>query len=127
MALAGAVSSRSRPVRSWRLWPDTVGNCRSRQSPGSRGSRRSHSVTPAMRPRPPAGWTLEVGCGEGRVARDPAPRGHDVTALDSAADLVRHARDADAAGAYLVAGGARLPIRDGCFDIVVAYNALQVV
>lgn len=75
----------------------------------------------------PAGRTLEVGCGEGRVARDLTERGHGVTALDSAAGLVRHARDADPAAAYLVAGGAQLPIRDRSFDIVVAYNALQVV
>lgn len=75
----------------------------------------------------PAGRTLEVGCGEGRVARDLAERGHDVTAIDSADRLVRHARDADAASSYLVAEGARLPIRSGAFDLVVAYNALQVV
>jgi SAM-dependent methyltransferase len=74
-----------------------------------------------------AGRTLEVGCGEGRVVRDLNERGHDVTALDSAAGLVGHARDADPAAAYLVAGGARLPLRGGSFDIVVAYNALQVV
>ena len=40
---------------------------------------------------------------------------------------MRHARDADPTAAYLVACGARLPVRDGCFDIVVAYNSLQVV
>jgi ubiquinone/menaquinone biosynthesis C-methylase UbiE len=76
---------------------------------------------------PRRGRTLEVGCGEGRVARDLAERGHQVTALDSAGGLVRHARDADAATAYLVGEGARLPIRSGWFDLVVSYNALQVV
>jgi ubiquinone/menaquinone biosynthesis C-methylase UbiE len=76
---------------------------------------------------PPGGRTLEVGCGEGRVARDLAERGHHVTASDSAGGLVRHARDADAASSYLVADGTRLPFRSGCFDLVVAYNVLQVV
>jgi SAM-dependent methyltransferase len=77
---------------------------------------------------PPRGVrTLEVGCGEGRVARDLAERGHDVTALDSAGGLVRHARDGDDASMYLVAEGARLPVRTDSFDLVVAYNALQVV
>lgn len=76
---------------------------------------------------PPGGRTLEVGCGEGRVARDLVERGHQVTALDSAGDLVRHARDSDAASSYLLAEGGRLPIRSGCFDLVVAYNVLQVV
>lgn len=80
------------------------------------------SVLPA-----PAGRTLEVGCGEGRVARDLAERGHRVTAIDTAGGLVRHARDADPASSYLVAAGARIPIRSECFDLVVAYNALQVV
>ena len=73
------------------------------------------------------GRTLELGCGEGRVARDLAERGHHVTALDSAAGLVRHARAAAPEIAYLVAGAARLPIHDGGFDLVVAYNSLQVV
>ena len=61
---------------------------------------------------PPCGErTLEVGCGEGRVGRDLAERGHTVTALDSAGGLVRHAREADAESFYLVAEGGRLPIR----------------
>ncbi len=76
---------------------------------------------------PPTGRTLELGCGEGRVARDLVEREHDVVALDSAAGLVRHARAAAPEIAYLVADGGRLPIQDGCFDLVVAYNSLQVV
>lgn len=76
---------------------------------------------------PPGRRTLEVGCGEGRVARDLAARGHDVTALDAAHSLVRHARDADPDSAYLTADGAGLPFRTGAFDVVVAYNALQTV
>jgi SAM-dependent methyltransferase len=76
---------------------------------------------------PPTRRTLEIGCGEGRVARDLAERGHEVTAVDSAAGLIRHARDADNRGDYLVAEGALLPLRDACFGVVVAYNALQVV
>jgi ubiquinone/menaquinone biosynthesis C-methylase UbiE len=80
------------------------------------------SIVPA-----PAGRTLEVGCGEGRVARDLVERGHRVTALDSAVGLVRRARTADAATSYLVAAAGQLPIRNSSFDIVVMYNALQVV
>jgi SAM-dependent methyltransferase len=71
--------------------------------------------------------TLEVGCGEGRVARDLIERGHRVTALDSAGGLVRHAREADPASVYVVAQAERLPVRSSSFDLVVAYNTLQVV
>lgn len=76
---------------------------------------------------PPSGLTLEVGCGEGRVARDLVRRGHRVVALDSTAGLVRHARDADPDTGYLTAIAAQLPVRTGSFTIVVAYNSLQVV
>jgi SAM-dependent methyltransferase len=71
--------------------------------------------------------TLEIGCGEGRVARDLVAHGHSVVAIDTAQTLVRYAIDADPAAAYAVANGAGLPFRDGCFDVVIAYNALQVV
>lgn len=71
--------------------------------------------------------TIEVGCGEGRVARDLAARGHRVTGVDTSHSLLRSARDADASGRYALADSAALPFPDGLFDLAVAYNALQVV
>lgn len=77
---------------------------------------------------PPAGLrTLEIGCGEGRVARDLTERGHRVVAIDTAEGLLGHARQADPSSWYLPADGASLPFAVGSFDLVVAYNALQVV
>jgi SAM-dependent methyltransferase len=73
----------------------------------------------------PGRRTLEVGCGEGRVARDLAHRGHRVVAVDASPTLVGHAADADPGGRYLVADAATLPFRDGSFDVVVAYNSLM--
>jgi len=75
---------------------------------------------------PPGRRTLEVGCGEGRVARDLAARGHRVTAVDTALGLVRQARE-DGGGVFALADGGALPFASGLFDLVVAYNALQVV
>lgn len=71
--------------------------------------------------------TVEIGCGEGRVARDLAQRGHRVTAVDSSPTLVRSALSADAASRYLLADAAALPLASSSFDLAVAYNSLQVV
>jgi SAM-dependent methyltransferase len=76
---------------------------------------------------PPRRRTLEVGCGEGRVARDLVARGHHVVAVDTALTLVRAARDEDSVSHYADAGGAALPFADSSFDLAVAYNSLQVV
>jgi SAM-dependent methyltransferase len=73
----------------------------------------------------PKGATLEVGCGEGRVTRDLAARGHKVTAVDVSPTLIQHARDADQSSRYEVADAVRLPFEDGTFDLVVAYNSLM--
>ena len=75
----------------------------------------------------PGRRTLDIGCGEGRAARELAARGHHVAGIDSATALVRAARDEDTSSAYVRADGAALPFRDGAFDVVVAYNSLQVV
>lgn len=76
---------------------------------------------------PPGRRTIELGCGEGRVARDLAERGHHVLGVEPSRTLARHARAADDVGAYVVADGAAVPAASGAFDLVVAYNSLQVV
>ena len=73
----------------------------------------------------PGRRTLEVGCGEGRVARDLTARGHRVVGLDASPALLRHAAAADAGGHYVRADASALPFRDAAFDLVVAYNSLM--
>lgn len=75
---------------------------------------------------PPAGRrTLEIGSGEGRVARDLAARGHSVVGLDSSPTLARFAKEAATGPSYLLADAAALPFPDESFDLVVAYNSLM--
>jgi len=73
----------------------------------------------------PGRRTLEVGCGEGRVARDLVKRGHRVTACDSTFELLKLAADADEASGYLRCDAAALPFRDESFDLAVFYNSLM--
>lgn len=69
--------------------------------------------------------TLEIGCGEGRVARDLAARGHRITGLDASPTLVAAARQAHPDGTYIVGDAADLPFPAESFDLVVAYNSLM--
>lgn len=71
--------------------------------------------------------TLEIGCGEGRVTRDLAARGHRVVAVDISPTLLHHAAAADSRAAFALADGAALPFSSASFDVVVSYNSLQVV
>ncbi len=84
----------------------------------------SPSFFDTILPRP-GRRTLEIGCGEGRVARELASRGHTVIALDTAPTLLRFAQAADPKGCYLLADAASLPFADTSFDLVVAYNSLM--
>jgi len=69
--------------------------------------------------------TLDLACGEGRVSRDLAERGHRVTGVDGSPTLVRAARDADRSGRYVVGDIRSLPFADASFDLIVAYNCLM--
>jgi SAM-dependent methyltransferase len=71
------------------------------------------------------GDALEVGCGEGRIARELTALGHRVTATDPVPAMVEAAAGARSAAAYAVASADRLPFGDGGFDRVVAYNVLM--
>jgi SAM-dependent methyltransferase len=73
----------------------------------------------------PGRQTLEIGCGEGRVARDLARHGHKVIAVDASPTLVRYAQEADPNSRYLVADATSLAFPDEAFDLVVAYNSLM--
>ena len=75
---------------------------------------------------PVPGWrTLDIGCGEGRVARDLRQRGHRVVALDASPTMIGHASQVDSESRYLLADAAALPFADASFDIAVAYNSLM--
>jgi ubiquinone/menaquinone biosynthesis C-methylase UbiE len=74
---------------------------------------------------PPGRRTLDLGCGEGRVARDLTARGHSIVGVDASPTLLRHAQEADPDGSYVAADAASLPFEDGSFDLVVAYNSLM--
>lgn len=71
------------------------------------------------------GDALEVGCGEGRIARELKTLGYTVTASDAVETMVAAAADADSAHDYAVAAAHALPFADARFDRVVAYNVLM--
>lgn len=75
---------------------------------------------------PPAGSaTCEIGCGEGRISRELASLGHQVTGVDLSPSLLASAREAESADRYVLADAGALPFPDGHFDRVVAYNVLM--
>jgi SAM-dependent methyltransferase len=74
---------------------------------------------------PPWGRTLDLGCGEGRLARDLVGLGHDVVGVDASATMVAAARDVAPEMELDVADAAALPFEDASFGLVVAFMSLQ--
>jgi len=74
---------------------------------------------------PPGRRTLDLGCGEGRVARDLKRLGHTVAGLDVSPTMIRLAREADPGGDYVVADAAAIPYERSAFDLVVSFNSLM--
>jgi SAM-dependent methyltransferase len=73
---------------------------------------------------PPGRLTIDLGCGEGRLARELDVRGHRVLGVDSSAAMVRAAAQASPAAKVVVADAGRLPVRAGVADLVVAFMSL---
>jgi SAM-dependent methyltransferase len=66
----------------------------------------------------PGAQTLEIGCGEGRVARDLRVRGHAVVAIDASPRLIAAAAEADPGGDYRVVDAAELSFADASFSLM---------
>ena len=72
----------------------------------------------------PGGLTLDLGCGEGRVARDLRARGHRVIGVDGSPTLALAATH-EQPQPVVVADAARLPLPDDTADLVVAFMSLH--
>jgi SAM-dependent methyltransferase len=70
---------------------------------------------------------LDVGCGEGGLARKLAGAGACVVGLDPLTTAVKRARgdDSSASARYVVGVAQELPFPDASFDIVVFFNSLH--
>ena len=73
----------------------------------------------------PGRRTLDLGCGEGRLARDLKRRDHDVVGVDASRTMVAAARQADPELDVRLADASELPFEDADFDLVVAFMSLQ--
>lgn len=88
----------------------------------SRAAITDHALIDAILEQRPT-QLLDLGCGEGWLARSLAPRGIAVTGIDVSASLVDAARRAGG-GAFRVADYADLPADLGIFDLAVSNFAL---
>jgi 2-polyprenyl-3-methyl-5-hydroxy-6-metoxy-1,4-benzoquinol methylase len=87
-------------------------------------ARKAHDASIRSLLPPPAGLTLDVGCGEGRLTRALAESGYDVVGVDRSAALVEAARAKHADGRYEVAPIDALPFADGAAMLVLCANVL---
>jgi SAM-dependent methyltransferase len=77
------------------------------------------ALTPA-----PGRRTVDMGCGEGRVARELSARGHQVVGIEGSPTLAQTARDADPPIDVHVADASAMPLDDGAADLCVASMVL---
>jgi SAM-dependent methyltransferase len=69
--------------------------------------------------------TLDLACGEGRLSRLLAERGHRIVGVDAAPTMVGFAATHPDAKPVIGGDAAALPFRDEAFDLVVAYMCLH--
>lgn len=122
-AAAGAPGSRptaeawEEHAQAWARWTRTPGH----------DHHYEHLNLPAflaLLPEP-GRLTLDLGCGEGRLGRALADRGHVVIGVDSSPTLAALARAGGGYREVLEAPAAAVPLPDGCADLVVAFMTLH--
>jgi ubiquinone/menaquinone biosynthesis C-methylase UbiE len=114
------------PPRLRDLWEQQASNwTRWSREPGHDAYWRFHRDAFLRLLPSPGRLTLDVGCGEGRLLRDLAERGHRVVGLDAAPSMVRGARDAAPQLAVVNGDAAALPFADAVADLIVAFMSLQ--
>jgi len=74
---------------------------------------------------PPGRQTVDIGCGEGRLARDLKELGHHIVGIDSSPSLIAAAREFDSSIDFRLADAAALPLEDASVDLAVAFMSLQ--
>jgi SAM-dependent methyltransferase len=107
-----------------RAWDDEATNwIRWARAPGHDSYWRFHASRFLALVPPPGRLTLDLGSGEGRLARDLRARGHRVLELDGSLAMV--SASTALGGQALVADVASLPIPTGAADLAVAFMSLQ--
>jgi SAM-dependent methyltransferase len=100
---------------NWTTWARTPGHDSYEQFHGA----KFFELVPA-----PGRLTLDLGAGEGRVARDLRGRGHVVVEVEGSSGLAR--ASARMSGATVVnADVARLPLPTGVADLAIAFMSMQ--
>jgi SAM-dependent methyltransferase len=107
-----------------RAWHEEAANwIRWVRAPGHDSYWRFHAARFLELVPPPGRLTLDLGAGEGRVARDLRARGHHVVEFDSSPAMA--GASAALGGRALVADLASLPVASGAADLAVAVMSLQ--
>jgi ubiquinone/menaquinone biosynthesis C-methylase UbiE len=73
----------------------------------------------------PGRLTVDVGCGEGRLARDLRSLGHTVLAVDRSPTMIRAAEEADSELDVREADAVSLPLENGAADLVISFMSLM--
>jgi SAM-dependent methyltransferase len=73
----------------------------------------------------PGRLTLDIGCGEGRLAADLAGLAHRVVGIDVSPTLIEAAREAHPTVDFRLADAAALPVDDAAADLAVAFMSLH--